>query len=559
MSSGGEYAFPLGGPLRVPRDLYKPLLEVKSTTSSSVTQTLATSLDFVKAHPITTAVIGSTAGLGLAYLFREKLKKVSYRVRGIQGESARPGSNIVHDDAAWPDCQVLLYEAGALWSTFVGCGVRVGDWLVTYSHVVQGIQKLVVRTKKGYFLVNSGGRKSSRLADVTYYQLAPAEWSRMGVTSANKKPVPEQMALRAQPAMVWSKEGYTQGTLAPLNLAKMKMEYSGTTEPGFSGAPYMGGPGNNQVLGLHQGVQEGHNVGFIWYAVLEDIKLTFFSSDLVGEARHKPFRSGGDDQGKADMAAQYLRPSDKGAWSYQGLQAQIELMTDVSSGWAEGEDDFDWNQTFEASPSHSAKGDVDEVVKQMEGMSQEVLEAIRNMADGLISKKRVMTGHGPDSPSVDGGSTLVEVVTKGCNAYTDAKIAEVEKRLSVLEDSKAASQVGVGPEKKAKGPPARYYEIRCPVCNKGFSTTEGLYAHQAIKGHRGERAPHPFLGGKKQNPSSKKLVSGSSFAGKSRLSQPDPANRESIEDTLRKLVASLEVALQGMAGPKPAPEQNSKA
>lgn len=555
MSSGGVSAFPPGFIVPVMKPVFRA--EVKSTTSSVLKQSLATTLDFVKEYPTTSAVIGSTAGLGLAYLFREKLRRVSYRVRGIQGESARAGSCIVRDDKAWPQCQVLLYEAGALWSTFIGCGVRVGDILVTYSHVVKGVEKLVVRTKKGYFLINAGAVSSSRLTDVSYFQLTPAEWSRMGVTSANRKAVPEQMALRAQPALVWSKEGYTQGTLAPLNLGKMKMEYSGTTEPGFSGAPYMGGPNNSQVLGLHQGVQDEHNVGYIWFAILEDVKKTFYSPDLVGEAK-KPFRSGGDDQGKADMAAQYLRPTlDRGAWSYRGLQSQIEQMEVGDSGWAE-EDDFDWNQTFEAAPTTStgAKSDVDEIVRQMENMSQGTLEAVRAMADGLISKKRVMIGQSPDSPKIDGGSTLVEVVSKGCNAYTDAKIAELEKRVAALEESRKAAEASVEGPKREKGPAPKYYSIRCAVCNKGFSTDEGLLAHQAIKGHRAERASHTFLGGKKPSHYSGKSKSGSTSVDRFPPSQPNPVNTESLEGILRTLATSLDAALKGIAGQKPAPEQN---
>lgn len=537
---------------------------VKSATSAVVDGFVGQALDFVKEHPVTSVAIGSLAGFTTAYLFKEKLRKVSYRLRGIQGESARPGSCIVKGEEAWPGCQVLLYEAGAVWSTFLGCGVRVGDYLVTYSHVVQDVGQVVIRTKKGYFLLNTGRVASMRLPDVSYYQLSPAEWSTMGVVSANTRPVAEQMALRAQPAMVWSKAGYTQGILAPLHLGRMKMEYSGTTEPGFSGAPYMGGPANSQVLGLHQGVQEGHNVGFIWYAILEDIRMTFNEGKTLGESNYRGPRSGGDDQGRVDMAAQYLRPSRTGAWTYKGMADQLALMDNGTSGWAAEEDDFDWGATLDFETKKRVVG-VDGVIETMEDMSQETLEAVRHMAEALIAKKRVTSGQSPDTPVVDGGESWVAAVTKASQAYTDAKVAALEKRVAELEEMAMAGKAK--PTRKEttekKEPPRNPFP--CDGCERSFKTREGLAAHRVtmhkerseVQGER--KGKTAFLGGKKQSPSYTNWRKRSSSVDRFPLSQVTPASQPSLEATLRQLCVSLESALKTMAGQNSAAGPSSKA
>lgn len=535
---------------------------MKQVRKGLVSATVSTVKEFVKEHPIATAAIGSTAGLTAAYFMRERLQRLSFKVRGIQGESARPGSQIVDDQTAWPNCQVLLYEAGPLWSNFIGCGVRVGDWLVTYSHVVQGVDKLVAKTPKGSFLVNAGRVLSGRLPDVCYYQLSSALWSQMGTQSANKLPVPEQMALRAQPAMVWSKEGYTQGTLAPLHLGKLKMEYSGTTQPGFSGAPYMGGPNNAKVLGLHQGVQEGHNVGFIWFAILEDIKHTFFSVDsFAGErSKSKHIQSGGDDDSRNQMAMQYLQPTTgRAAWSYRGLSEQIERMEVGPSDWVADDDDFAWNADlqFETVAGTSQPVDtVEKIIDRMEVLSQDNLEALHRMAEALILKKRSVVGQSPDSPTVDGGSTMVEVTIQTCNKYTDAKVAALEKRVKELEDSQKMARTNDFKKEKIPPPPPKPHQC---VCLSRFRTVEGLAAHQQVKGCKGERQSAPFLGGKKRSPTYENWRKPSSSVGRSQPSKPTPVVPGNLADIMSELVVTLNGVLQNMSGQKSDPEQNLKA
>lgn len=548
-----------------PRSLIEMRLaaaEVKSATSSTVGSVFDATMDYAQAHPILTAVVGSVAGLSTAYFFREKLRRVSYRVRGIKGESARAGSSVVHDDRAWPTCQVLLYEAGNLWSTFIGCGVRVGDFLVTYTHVVQGVDKLVARTPRGYFLLNTAPVNSSRLADVTYFQLTPEEWSRMGTTSANKRPVSEQAAMRSQPVRVWSKEGYTQGVLAPLHMALMKMEYSGTTEPGFSGAPYMGGPNNSQVLGLHQGVQSGANVGYIWYAILCDIQQTFYAStEFDGESKKKkkPFRSGGDHGRHMDMARDHLGPKSGAAWGYNSIREQIDRIDAGDSGWATHDDqDFDWNADLAYDQMEAAQSEgVDEVIGTVEAFSQAELEAVKAMVEALILKRRTVTGQSDVPVVVDGGDSIVEVVKKACNTYTDLRVGALEKRVKDLEQCKMASAPLDLKSGKQKGPAAIVHPHKC-MCGRSFKTPEGLKAHKVVKGCKEERAPAPFLGGKKPNHSSNNWRVRSNSAESSRPSPPARRSQPSLEDTLRKLADSLQHALKDIAGQRREPGPSSK-
>lgn len=551
-------------------------MAVKSATSATTKSVIGQAKDFVVEHPIVTAAIGSVAGLTAAYYMRERVKKLSLRVRGIQGESARPGSHIVKDCGMghWPDCQVLLYEAGALWSTYIGCGVRVGDWLVTYNHVVQGVNQLVARTPKGYFVINPVRVTSTRLADVCYYQLPQGLWSQMGTQSANKRPVNEQMAMRAQPSMVWAKEGYTQGTLAPLHLGKMKMEYSGTTEPGFSGAPYMGGVNNSKVLGLHQGVQEGHNVGYIWYAILEDIRLTFYTpqkDEFEGErAKSRYVHSGGDDKSRNELAAEHLQPRTTKAWSYRGLTSQIESMEVGGGDWAVAkDDDFEWNADLQFDgESAQSRESPDDVIGAMESFSQEHLEVMKCMAEALILKKRSMVGQSPDQPVIDGGSTLMEAAIKTCKTYTDVKVdrlaalvGKLNTKVEALEESRAAAQTTfVKQVEKKKGTPPPQNPHKCLMCPRSFQTGEGLAAHQAVKGHSGERARQSdhFLGGKKPSHSFANWRKPSSSADKSQRLPVIPEVPPNLVDTLSQLASSLSKALKAMSGQDLEQGQNSK-
>lgn len=236
--------------------------------------------------------------------------------------------------------------------------------------------------------------------------------------------------------------------------------------------------------------------------------------------------------------------------------------------WAADEDDFDWNQDlkFESvAISPQQQQDLDGVIDALESFSQEHLEVLKSMSEALILKKRTVVGQSVDEPKVDGGSTLVETTIKTCKLHAESlvdgfktRIDVLEKRVSELEESRAATDFAKKLPKPVQAPPKNAH--CCPMCPKSFQTVEGLTAHQQMKGHKGERArTAPFLGGKKQSRPLENWRKPSSSVVKSLPSPATQGSQQSLEDTLKLLASTLSAALQAMAGPSSEQKPSSTA
>nr|QIJ56916.1 trypsin-like serine protease [Scaphoideus titanus sobemo-like virus 2] len=562
-------------PVMVPVPVAEQSFKVAhKTASKTVVSSCTRALDFVSEKPLlTTMIVGSTAGMGLAWLLRERLRKVSYKIRGIQGEAARPGSTIIPNPQAVPKCQVFLYDVGALWSTFIGCGIRVDNLLVTCFHVIENVETLAIGKGGKTHLVSSGPVTSNKLRDVVYFQLPDDVWSKLGVVTANRQPVPEQVAMKAMPSRIATKIGYTDGSVRPLAAHIGKVVYTGTTIPGFSGAPYMSTDG--KVLGMHQGTysssDQDDNVGFMWAAVLEDVSTTFRGLGTIGEAARPRKRVAASGAGLYEPGDEPpVRPSNR-VWGYGDIRKAVEVGFEDNplDGWAdEQEVDYDAQLQWES----TNKDSLDRTIRVMEDLPAAHLQALIDSAQGMISRKQC-TGHSPQGPEIPPPSSLfstaIATARKETETAIEARVEPLERRVAALEAKICQRQsdpapVVVGPKGPItypKGTTPIVHPHVCCICSRSFKSVEGLQAHKRTQGHQGEgkKAKPSFLGQPKPQNWRLKSNPGSSTSDRTKASTEQPQVLTSIQDTLTKLESSLELLVKATLGRTQEKERNSEA
>lgn len=174
---------------------------------------------------------------------------------GITPEKMLPGSNL-EQHAKMPKFQVEIWiDVDGLW-VFQGYGFRVGDNLYTAGHVVEGAIK--------FKLVNFEG-KSSVVDTLNLFRETPYDfvvghlcvndWSRLGVASAKFA----SCAAFDQYVCAYGLGCRTHAALKECSLFGM-VQYLGSTQPGWSGAPYYM---NNTIYGLHVGGGASGNYGYV--------------------------------------------------------------------------------------------------------------------------------------------------------------------------------------------------------------------------------------------------------------------------------------------------------
>lgn len=287
--------------------------------------------------------------------FWRMMRVTSLKIRGVKGvtysfEALRQGSTF--GIGTIPSCQVAIQQPGTWSNKHVGYGIRVGDVLVTPTHVVRGWDTVVLANYNNgvevQHLVNVGSPIESRMiADLSYIPIPERVWTTLAVKKAKiPKGTPGGVGVT-----VTGKPGSSFGSLRKTGIMG-QVVYSGSTLPGMSGAAYTI---SDQVYGIHSGVSGNNNVGIGIRLVQEEMATMQF---LKGES---------DLYTDEEVFLQDVPKKTGAAWTDSDLKKEAKRLRDLENE--------DWIQ------EHRAKGTLwSEMVEEKADDSDKIREARKNLA-----------------------------------------------------------------------------------------------------------------------------------------------------------------------------------
>lgn len=187
-----------------------------------------------------------------------------------------------------PNFQVFLYGYDGKSYKYVGSGFRYQDFLVTSLHVIDEYRSIQIRKLrgegKGFEILRDDFMSGE--CDLTWALVDPREWSKLGVSTAR--------LVATTPAKIQASVNdglqLTQGSVSKLPVFGY-VSYSGSTWPGFSGAPYYV---NNQVYAMHVGsggVNLGISSSYIRALLRMEDSFDFVLQDIRATARQRKFNA----------------------------------------------------------------------------------------------------------------------------------------------------------------------------------------------------------------------------------------------------------------------------
>nr|UGO57132.1 MAG: hypothetical protein 2 [Riboviria sp.] len=189
-------------------------------------------------------------------------------------ESTRAGSEETKMGPA--KCQALVGSLNGSDFTVHGSAIRIEDWLVMPAHVFHHADRCVVR----------GRQTCLDVTDIDYVELdtdliglkmTPKQMSIIGLRN---NPIQYDIPLSGSYVTIVGASGKgTSGAISHDSRIFGRVTYTGTTLPGYSGAPYMSG---SYVFGLHTSggvVNGGYAAGYIAILLLQLDKRRLESSE----------------------------------------------------------------------------------------------------------------------------------------------------------------------------------------------------------------------------------------------------------------------------------------
>nr|UBJ25989.1 hypothetical protein 1 [Sichuan mosquito sobemo-like virus] len=279
--------------------------------------TFLAQLDWIDGTILVIVVVVAVVGLRLASVtLAMSARRVVQSWRGVQFEAMRPGSAFVK--AEIPPNQVQIKIPGLLSDTHQGYGIRVGDYLVTPAHVVQGHREVLLCTAMGKFLVEVNAVRSRAADDLLYLFVGQNVFSQLAVAVTRY-----QKNFTASFATCTGEPGMSTGRVSK-SVMRGKLVYEGSTMPGMSGAAYML---QGATVGIHQGVAGSVNLGYSSDLIRLEMKYLTRGEAISGSS------PGGGDSSAA-------RPRIQTTWKYEDLEQSLESRY-TEDNWAYHEDDDD--------------------------------------------------------------------------------------------------------------------------------------------------------------------------------------------------------------------------
>lgn len=384
-------------------------------------------LDWLDGIILIAVVVLATVGFKLASSsLALSARRVIQSWRGVQFEAMRPGSAFTKADI--PPNQVQIKIPGLLTDSHQGYGIRVGDYLVTPAHVVQGHREVLLSTAMGKYLVEVNAIRSRMADDLVYLFIGPNVFSQLGVAVTRF-----QKNFVASFATCAGEAGMSTGRISK-SVLRGKLIYDGSTVPGMSGAAYMI---QGATVGVHQGVAGAINLGY--------------SGDLIRvEMRHltRGEALSGTSPGSGDSSA--ARPRFTTTWKFEDLEQSVasRYAEDNWHGYEDEDEDFYTRQlNFEN--------------------SKPVPRVTITPGDGVFQVATTsVSGQSPDEIQVVSDIIPAELVDKmsalvGANLINRIKVLELQ--VKQLQDV-VHPPVKAGPSSSQAPPPSADEKLGCGKC-----------------------------------------------------------------------------------------------
>lgn len=218
------------------------------------------------------------------------LRKQAAGLIGYLPERAMPGSPYVNADSL-PGFQASIFELiDGAWRE-VGQCFRVGQVLLTAGHVVKaGAQRLRIQANRGMLEITQDRFLIvDEYTDLAYAILDDREFTKLGLSKARLIPAGADgysISFASAQTSVERTTGNVQMALSGSNKLFGYVRYTGSTRPGYSGAPYYMA---NNVYGMHLGASAeniGYDAAYITMKIrnLQESSHDFFEK-LVENAR----------------------------------------------------------------------------------------------------------------------------------------------------------------------------------------------------------------------------------------------------------------------------------
>lgn len=220
------------------------------------------------------------------------IRRMIYRVKGVYvGESLIEGSKFV--SGRIPSCQVEILSGGIFANTFVGYAFRISETILAMPLHVYNQARPDIMVSKGDFSVDitqAPMKEADSVSDLCYVSLEPRIFSQLSASIAKFPSGGVEQFVQ-----ISGKQGVSNGSLKKCSTSGL-MEYSGSTYPGYSGAPYMVG---SLVYGMHLGSSITVNIGVSHLVLQYDLRSLFAMTPVDYEGSwtytSPPMLEGGDE------------------------------------------------------------------------------------------------------------------------------------------------------------------------------------------------------------------------------------------------------------------------
>lgn len=460
----------------------------------------------------------------LAPLFFNRYRRTIMRMRGIQFESMREGSDFAKGSI--PRYQIAIKQPGVWGDSHIGYGIRYGNFLILPRHVFQDVgENMLLEGRVGKKVILAPSMIQSRIVhDLGYIWLPDKAWVTLGVATAT-------LAKAANFPLVSCSglEGSSSGMLRK-SQTKGIVVYNGSTVPGMSGAAYDGG---NVCYGIHIGAAGSNNIGVSSLALRIELK------HIVAA------------ESSEDVAAGYIQGGPlkmKGgqSWTEQMLSEMADRNWTGDSWLDDTEIDYSATLDFgESSKKKKAPGIMLDNVKvdfsaQSGGSSNQTMECL---SDRIV---QMVLAHDEKLAQLE--KALLDIQVRSSEKYPCPKckvICRTQERLDAhLENAHSAAAEKV------------YHTCECgnqilkknlarhqSKCIKGFplvDITTGVKPESAVRGDdKSSVKQGPFLGKRSSSP---KMI-GRSLTRNSKLSVKKPQS-QSLEDVLSGIMESQKAMYQ---------------
>lgn len=200
-------------------------------------------------------VLVASSALAWRYLRSERVRTLVDPMM-VSSEGLVPGSPLL-EGAKLPKCQVKLAIVREGVRYIVGAGIRLENCLVTAMHngfqgtdlVAMGAIDYVVRSEAIILA-----------PDLVAYELPEDVWARLGISQSRLAPLARSATVTVTSSCDMK---YSVGELKPSRVLG-RVDYFASTQPGFSGSPYMNGA-VCMGIHIHGGAQAGgYEMLYVW-------------------------------------------------------------------------------------------------------------------------------------------------------------------------------------------------------------------------------------------------------------------------------------------------------